>query len=100
HHQQHRPYGPPPSSAPASITSGAPASAGAAMRPHVPAGIQQGPAASAAPGHKAHYGLPPMHMLPGPGAPAGPAAAAGRDYRAAMPKHSPAVAHPGSVAFY
>ncbi|KAJ1851678.1 hypothetical protein GGH12_005884 [Coemansia sp. RSA 1822] len=98
HHQQHRPYGPAPLSAPASVTSGASASVGAAMRPHVPAGIQQGSAAAAAAGHKAHYGLPPMHMLPGPVSSAGPAAAS--DYRRAMPKHSPAVAHPGSVAFY
>ncbi|KAJ2167059.1 hypothetical protein GGF45_005714, partial [Coemansia sp. RSA 551] len=66
HHQQHRPYGSMPLSAPASVTSGASASVGAAMRPHVPAGIQQGSAAAAAPGHKAHYGLPQMHMLPGP----------------------------------
>ncbi|KAJ1738283.1 hypothetical protein LPJ78_005721 [Coemansia sp. RSA 989] len=80
HHQQHRPYGP------ASAASGA--SAVAAMRPHVPAGIQQGAAAAAAPGHKAHYGLPPMHM-------AGPSASAAH----ALSKSS-AVPHPASMAFY
>ncbi|KAJ1848973.1 hypothetical protein H4S02_002524 [Coemansia sp. RSA 2611] len=97
HHQQHHPYGPPPASAPASVASGASVAAGTAMRPHVAAGIQQGAAAAAAAGHKAHYGLPPMHMLPGPATSAGPAA---REFHASMAKQSPAVAHPGSMAFY
>ncbi|KAJ2229589.1 hypothetical protein H4R99_005914 [Coemansia sp. RSA 1722] len=106
HHQQHFPYGKPrPSAAPgvpvpSSADSAGPgnASAGTTMRAHVGAGLQQG-ASAAAGGHKARYGLPPMHVLAGPGETPG-SASASREYRGSMQKQSPVVAHPGTMAFY
>ncbi|KAJ1821842.1 hypothetical protein LPJ56_001054 [Coemansia sp. RSA 2599] len=107
HHQQHFPYGKPRPSAtpgvsvPVSADSAGPAnaSAGTTMRAHVgAAGLQQG-ASAAAGGHKAHYGLPPMHMLAGPGEAPGQASASG-DYHSGIQKQSPVAAHPGAMVFY
>ncbi|KAJ1727988.1 hypothetical protein LPJ61_004287 [Coemansia biformis] len=104
HQLQHHPYGPPSSSS----SSGPVRSAPAAMRRHeaAPSRVppqqpqhqqQQPPSAG---GHRAaHCGLPSMRMFSGPGS--GPAAPAPpHEYRGGMAKQSPAVAHPGTMAFY
>ncbi|KAJ2791549.1 hypothetical protein H4R20_006853 [Coemansia guatemalensis] len=81
HHQQHHPYGPPPSSAPP-------------LRSHPRAPISP-------PAGRPHYALPSsVHMPRGPAAVPGPPAPPRNFPGAAMSKHSPAVAHPGSMAFY
>ncbi|KAJ2718347.1 hypothetical protein GGI07_005795 [Coemansia sp. Benny D115] len=107
HHQQHIAYAH-HSPAPSAFRSAASAAAAAdsvgpgnapstTMRAHVGAGLQQG---AAAPGHKAQYGLPAMHMLAGPARPSGSAPAPHELRGSGIAKQSPPLHHPGAMVFY
>ncbi|KAJ1892941.1 hypothetical protein LPJ66_006054 [Kickxella alabastrina] len=98
HHAMH-PYARP---APASATaSGATADAAGPQQRPKPTMCSSARAASsmAASNHKVRYGLPTMHVLASPGAQPR-SAPASHEYHAAMAKHSPAITHHGSMAFY